>query len=127
MAVFRDLSLLWSLSHILIIFMLLYRSRYSRNKTFLLTGIIMGPLILLNVVGLAIYGAELIRQNFHEPVAKRFFVRPVSFAVGNRIAKKNYFHILPLYKTVGDTLSPSLLIILPQRRDLCKTDEKIVK
>lgn len=34
MAVFRDLSLLWSLSHILIIFMLLYRSRFSKRKTF---------------------------------------------------------------------------------------------
>ncbi len=56
--------MLWSLFHILILFMLLYRSRYSRNKTFLLTGIIMGPLILLNVVGLAIYGAELMGKVF---------------------------------------------------------------
>ena len=64
MTILRDLSMLWSLFHILILFMLLYRSRYSRNKTFLLTGIIMGPLILLNVVGLAIYGAELMGKVF---------------------------------------------------------------
>lgn len=64
MTVFRDLSILWSLFHILILFMLLYRSRYSRKKTFLLTGIFMGPLILLNVVGLMLYGAEFMGQIF---------------------------------------------------------------
>lgn len=64
MTVFRDLSILWSLFHILILFMLLYRSRYSRKKTFICTGIVMGPLILLNVVGLILYGAELMGKVF---------------------------------------------------------------
>lgn len=64
MTILRDLSVLWALFHILILFMLLYRSRYSRKKTFLLTGIIMGPLILLNVSGLVIYGAELMGKVF---------------------------------------------------------------
>ncbi len=64
MAVFRDLSLLWSLSHILVIFMLLYRSRYSRRKTFFLTGITMGPLILLNLAGVMIFGTELMGKAF---------------------------------------------------------------
>lgn len=49
MTILRDLSIFWSLFHILILFMLLYRSRYSRKKTFFLTGIIMGPLGLLTV------------------------------------------------------------------------------
>lgn len=52
MILLRDLSVLWTLFHVLIIFMLLYRSRYSRKKTLLLTGIAMGALILLNVFGL---------------------------------------------------------------------------
>ncbi len=59
MTLLRDLSMFWSLFHILIIFMLLYRSRYSKRKTFLLTGLVMGPLVVLNVAGLAIYGAEI--------------------------------------------------------------------
>ncbi len=64
MTVFRDLSVLWSLFHILILFMLLYRSRYEKRKTFILTAIAMGPLILLNIVGLLLYGAEVMGKVF---------------------------------------------------------------
>lgn len=64
MTVFRDLSILWSLFHILILFMLLYRSRYPRKKTFLLTGIAMTPLIVLNVAGVMLFGAELMGKIF---------------------------------------------------------------
>lgn len=64
MTVFRELSILWSLFHVLILFMLLYRSRYSRKKTVLLTGCFMGPLVALNVAGLALYGAQLMGQVF---------------------------------------------------------------
>lgn len=56
--------MLWSLFHILILFMLLYRSRYPQKKTFLLTGIFMGPLALLTVAGLAHYGAEFMGKVF---------------------------------------------------------------
>ena len=64
MTLLRDLSVLWSLFHILILFMLLYRSRYARKKTFLLTGIFMGPLILLNIAGVALYGVEFMGKVF---------------------------------------------------------------
>lgn len=64
MTVFRELSLLWSLFHILILFMMLYRSRYSKRKTFFLTGVTMGPLILLNVAGVMIFGSELMGKIF---------------------------------------------------------------
>lgn len=64
MTIFRDLSMLWSLFHILILFMLLYRSRYSRRKTFLLTGAVMGPLAILTVAGLARYGSEVMGKVF---------------------------------------------------------------
>ncbi len=64
MEVLRELSLLWSLFHILILFMLLYRSRYSRRKTILLTGIAMTPVILLNLAGVAIYGAVFMGKIF---------------------------------------------------------------
>lgn len=44
--------------------MLLYRSRYARKKTFFLTGIFMGPLILLNIAGVALYGVEFMGKVF---------------------------------------------------------------
>ena len=64
MTILRDLSMLWSLFHILIIFMLLYRSRYPQKKTLILTGMTMGPLALLTVAGLARYGAEFMGKIF---------------------------------------------------------------
>lgn len=64
MTILRDLSMLWSLFHILILFMLLYRSRYPRKKTILLTGATMGLLILLNMTGLIIYGSEIMGKVF---------------------------------------------------------------
>lgn len=64
MTVFRDLSILWSLFHILILFMLLYRSRYPKKKTLLLTAAAMTPLIFLNMAGLAIYGAGVMGKVF---------------------------------------------------------------
>lgn len=64
MTVFRDLSLVWSLFHILILFMMLYRSRYSRRKTFVLTGIVMGPLVGLNVAGVILYGTGVMGKIF---------------------------------------------------------------
>jgi len=64
MTVFRDLSVLWSLFHVLILFMLMYRSRYGKRKTFFLTGITMGPLVLLNVAGVIILGTEIMGKIF---------------------------------------------------------------
>lgn len=48
MTVLRDISMLWSLFHILILFMLLYRSRYPRKKTLILTGMTTTPLSVLS-------------------------------------------------------------------------------
>ena len=64
MAILRDLSVLWSLFHILILFILLYRSRYPRKKTYILTGIFMTPLLAFNVAGLVLYGTELMGKAF---------------------------------------------------------------
>lgn len=64
MTVFRELSLLWSLLHILILFMMLYRSRYSRRKTFVLTGIAMGPLIIFHIIGVVAYGTAFMGKIF---------------------------------------------------------------
>ncbi len=64
MTILRDLSVLWSLFHILILFVLLYRSRYPRKKAFILTGMFMAPLVALNVAGLVLYGTELMGKVF---------------------------------------------------------------
>ncbi len=64
MTILRDLSVLWSLFHILILFILLYRSRYPRKKTIILTGIFMTPVVVLNVAGLALYGTEFMGKVF---------------------------------------------------------------
>lgn len=62
--ILRDLSVLWSLSHILLLFMLLYRSRYPKKTTTILTVVFMGSLALLNTAGLVKYGTELMGQVF---------------------------------------------------------------
>ncbi|MDE7266493.1 MAG: ATP-binding protein, partial [Lachnospiraceae bacterium] len=64
MTILRDLSVLWSLFHILILFIMLYRSRYGRRKTIFLTVITMGPIIIINIAGLILYGAEAMGQAF---------------------------------------------------------------
>ena len=64
MTILRDLSVLWSLFHILVLFMLLYRSRYPKRRTVILTVAFMGSLALLNVAGVVRYGAEFMGQVF---------------------------------------------------------------
>lgn len=62
--ILRDLSVLWSLFHILILFMLLYRTRYTRKHSIILTAVFMGTLALLNVIGLVKYGPEVMGKMF---------------------------------------------------------------
>lgn len=64
MTILRDLSVLWSLGHILILFILLYRSRYPKKKSLILTGIFMGPLALVHVAGLVFLGPEFMGKVF---------------------------------------------------------------
>lgn len=53
----RDISLIWSLFHVLILFIAFYESRYPRRKTFILTGIFMGGLLVLLSILIFIKGA----------------------------------------------------------------------
>lgn len=54
----RGISATWSLFHILILFIILYRSRFPQRKTIILTIVGMLPLIVLNVGGLAVLGVD---------------------------------------------------------------------
>ena len=55
-------QLLWELSaylvmvHVFLLFFILFRSRYPRKKTYILAGIGSGILILINGIGVGIYG-----------------------------------------------------------------------
>lgn len=62
MTILRDLSVLWSLIHVLILFIFLYESRYPRKKTLILTCIFMIPLIFINIWGLIRFGPETMGQ-----------------------------------------------------------------
>ncbi len=56
--IFRDLSLAWTLIHCLLMFMLLYESRYSAKKTNIITAIFAIPIIIVNVADVIYLGIE---------------------------------------------------------------------
>lgn len=62
MIILRDLSLIWSMFHILVLFIFFYESRFSRKTTIILTLVFMGPLGLLNLVGLKYLGVDRMGQ-----------------------------------------------------------------
>ena len=56
--IFRIGSLIWSMIHALVIFMLLFRPRYSAKKTWTLVAVFMGPLLLINIILLFWLGVD---------------------------------------------------------------------
>ncbi len=57
--ILRDLSIVWTLIHCLIMFMFLYESRYSSKKTNIITGIFVIPLIIVNLLNVRLLGIEI--------------------------------------------------------------------
>lgn len=64
MIILKELSVLWMMMHIMILFMMLYRSRFPKKKTLILTAGFMGPVVLLSMVGVVLYGTEFVGQVF---------------------------------------------------------------
>ncbi len=60
----RDLSVYWCLIHVALIFVMLFRSRFSRRKSLLLAGAGIGVLMLLNGIGLAVLGRDQMGKLF---------------------------------------------------------------
>lgn len=58
MTILRDISLIWSMLHIIIIFLMLFRSRYAKRKTIILGAVCMAVLAMLNMGGLFLLGVE---------------------------------------------------------------------
>ena len=58
MTVLKDISVIWSLLHGLIMFFFLFEPKYSSKKTFSLTAMTIGPLAAVNVILFIIMGFE---------------------------------------------------------------------
>ncbi len=50
MTILRDISIIWSMLHVLVLFVLLYQSRYSKKTTAIWTGVVMGTWVVLHAV-----------------------------------------------------------------------------
>ena len=59
MTILRDISILWSFIHVLVLFIFLYESRFSKKKTFIWTLAVMTPLIVLNMILYFLLGPQL--------------------------------------------------------------------
>ena len=57
--ILQQISVLWSMFHALVLFLILFRSRYSARKTFLLSACFVVPLVILNIVILALRGGDV--------------------------------------------------------------------
>lgn len=64
MTLLRDLSIFWAMIHVVFLFIMLFRSRLARKRTILITGIGMGILMLLNGIGLILFGMDVLAKVF---------------------------------------------------------------
>ena len=55
MEILRDLSVSWAMFHVIFLFIMLFRSRYTKKKTILLALTGMGLLMGLNMAGLILF------------------------------------------------------------------------
>lgn len=58
MTILRDLSMLWSMIHTLILFLFLFESRYPKKKTVSITLLTMLPLLVINLLLFIVLGFE---------------------------------------------------------------------
>ena len=64
MVFLRDLSVFWCMIHVIFLFVMLFRSRYTRKKTIVLAVTGMGILMALNFLGLLKFGIEALGRVF---------------------------------------------------------------
>ncbi len=62
MTILRDISIVWSMFHVLVLFMLLYQSRYTKRKTVVVTVIGMGLWLVLHAVILVWKGPTVLTR-----------------------------------------------------------------
>lgn len=64
MVILRDLSIYWAMLHVIVLFLILFRSRFTRKKTIVATGIGMGLLMAANGAGLVVFGFNTLSKIF---------------------------------------------------------------
>lgn len=64
MVLLRDLSIYWGMFHVIFLFIMLFRSRYTKRKTLWIAAVSMGSLMALNGVGLIIFGFDVLAKVF---------------------------------------------------------------
>ena len=102
--VLRLSSAAYSLLHILVLFFLFYVPRYSKKKTLLITGSIMGPLIIFNLILLSI-----IEQAAFGKLVLFLMVLP-SFALFIYLAKHRDFRFVFTF-CLADTISAEIILL----------------
>ena len=102
--VLRLSSAAYSLVHILVMFFLFYAPRYSRKKTLLITGSVMGPLIIGNMILLSI-----MEQAAFGKIVLFLMVLP-SFALFIYLAKHRDFRFVFTF-CLADTISAEIILL----------------
>lgn len=64
MTILRDISIFWAMIHVIFLFLMLFRSRFTRKKTIAVAGIGMGLLMAANGAGLIVFGMEALSKAF---------------------------------------------------------------
>lgn len=64
MEILRDLSAFWAMFHVFFLFIMLFRPRYTKKTTIILTTVVMGALMILNGIGIVVLGFELMGKLF---------------------------------------------------------------
>lgn len=64
MIILRDISIFWAMLHVIFLFLMLFRSRFTKKKTIVAAGIGMGLLMAANVAVLWVFGFEALSKAF---------------------------------------------------------------
>lgn len=64
MTLLRDISIFWAMFHVIFLFLMLFRSRFTKKKTIAAAGIGMGLLMVANGAGLLVFGFEALSKAF---------------------------------------------------------------
>lgn len=64
MTILRDVSIFWAMLHVIFLFLMLFRSRFTKKITIAAAGIGMGLLMAANGTGLLVFGFEALSKAF---------------------------------------------------------------
>lgn len=64
MTILHDISVYWAMLHVIFLFLMLFRPRFSRRKTIIMAGVGMGVLMTANGAGLVLIGFEGLAKIF---------------------------------------------------------------